>query len=301
MKTPQYLKEGDTIGIIAPARPVNPEEIHEFKAIMKKWGLNCLEGENLYGRNYVFSGTDEERANDLQFMVDNPEVKAIFCARGGYGSARTLQLTDFSSFETRPKWFVGYSDITVFHSFINKFVGVETIHGMMPFNFAGSTEMESVESLRKALFGEKISYSFTSHELNIEGEVSGVISGGNLSLLCSLNGTILFPELKNKILFIEEVDEYLYNIDRMMMNLSLSGALNRIKALAVGSFTQIKDNEEPFGKNEIEIIHEITDNYNIPVCFNVPSGHQIKNNALILGRKMQLRIGEDYSSIEFNP
>ncbi|MGC9343004.1 MAG: S66 peptidase family protein, partial [Bacteroidales bacterium] len=167
-------------------------------------------------------------------------VRAIFCARGGYGSIRTLQNVDFSSFEKDPKWLVGYSDITVFHSYINKFLGVETIHGLMPFNFSKETDEESVESLRKALFGEGLIYDFPGHELNIEGEAEGVLVGGNLSLLCSLNGTILFPDMKNKILFIEEVDEYLYNIDRMMMNLSLSGTFNRVKALVVGDFSQVK-------------------------------------------------------------
>ncbi|MBE0654695.1 MAG: LD-carboxypeptidase [Bacteroidales bacterium] len=301
MITPPYLEKGDTVGIIAPARKITKAEIEGFLQILRLWDLKWKTGEHLFGEHFVFSGSDEERASDLQAMIDDKDVKAIFCARGGYGSVRTLQQADFSSFEKNPKWLVGFSDITVLHSYINKFTGVETIHGMMPFHFKPDSDAESIESLRKALFGDPLSYEFPSHELNIEGSVEGELVGGNLSLLCSLNGTILFPDLKNKILFIEEVDEYLYNIDRMMMNLSLGGAFNRARALVVGSFTGIKDNDEPFGRNEYEIISEISDHYNIPVCFNFPAGHGFRNNALIFGRKMQLRVEENKTSLKFYP
>jgi muramoyltetrapeptide carboxypeptidase len=301
MITPPTLKKGDTVGIVAPARKVSKQEIEGFLEVLDSWGLKWKLGDNLFQQHFIFSGTDEERAADFQNMIDDSEVRAIFCARGGYGSVRTLQNVDFSSFEKDPKWVLGYSDITVFHSYINKFVGVETIHGLMPFNFSNETDVESTESLRKALFGEELGYEFPGHELNIEGEAEGLLVGGNLSLLCSLNGTILFPDMKNKILFIEEVDEYLYNIDRMMMNLSLSGTFNRVKAVVVGDFSQVKDNEDPFGKNSFEIISEITDHYNIPVCFNLPSGHELVNKTLIFGRKIQLRVGESHSSLMFNP
>lgn len=299
--TPPYLKAGDTVGIVAPARKIDQSEIENFLKLLKEWGLKWRLGKNLLGKHFIFSGTDEERAADMQAMIGNEEIRAIFCARGGYGSVRTLQHVDFSSFERDPKWLIGYSDITVFHSYINKFTGVESLHGLMPFSLRKNADKESVRSLRSALFGENINYHLPPHELNIEGEAEGVLIGGNLSILNSLNGTILFPDLKNKILFIEEVDEYLYNIDRMMMNLSLSGVLNRIKALLVGNFTGIKDNEDPFGKNEYEIIHEISDHYNIPVCFNMPSGHDYRNKTLIFGRKLQLKVEENHSSLIFQP
>ena len=301
MITPPYLKEGDTVGIVAPARKVSPSEVEAFLNVLESWGLKWKTGRHLFGKHFVFSGTDDERASDLQTMIDDTEVRAIFCARGGYGSVRTLQQVDFSSFEKDPKWLIGYSDITVFHSYINKFTGVETLHGMMPFNFARETDADSVDSLKKVLFGHAPEYEFPTHELNIEGEAEGELVGGNLALLCSLNGTILFPDMKNKILFIEEVDEYLYNIDRMFMNLSLSGTFNRVKALVIGDFTGIKDNEDPFGKDIYEIISEITDHYNIPVCFNFPAGHDLKNKTLIFGRKVLLRVEETHSSLKFHP
>ncbi len=301
MITPAYLKKGDTVGIVAPARKIQKNEIENFLNVLDSWGLKWKFGEHLFGEHFIFSGTDEERANDMQKMIDDKNIRAIFCARGGYGSVRTLQHLDFSGFEKDPKWLIGYSDITVFHSYVNKFTGVETLHGMMPFCFRDKTDEESIKSLKIALFGEELIYQISPHELNIEGEVEGELVGGNLSLLNSLNGTVLFPNLKNKILFIEEVDEYLYNIDRMIMNLSLSGAFNRIKALVAGSFTGTKDNDDPFGKTEYEIIHEISDHYNIPVCFNVPSGHDFRNKTLIFGRKMYLRVEESHSSLIFNP
>jgi len=300
MIKPPYLNAGDCVGIIAPARSVDRQAIDNFTFHLEKWGLHWKLGEHLFGQYNRFSGTDEERGEDLQKMIDDKEIKAIFAARGGYGTVRTLQHVDFSGFENDPKWMIGYSDITVLHSYINKFIGVESIHGPMPLNFLQKPDTESLENLRKALFGETLSYTFPAHELNIDGETEGELVGGNLTLITSLNGTVLFPDLKNKILFIEDVDEYLYNIDRMMMNLSLSGVFNRIKALVVGDISVKKEEDDiPFGKNAYEIIHEIADQYNIPVCFNFPAGHIFNNQTLIFGRKIQLRVGENESSLVF--
>lgn len=301
MIRPSYLKSGDTVGIVAPARSIDKESIENFTRQLQKWGLKWKFSKNLFGQNNRFSGNDEERAEDLQTMLNDPEIRAIFAARGGYGSIRTLQNVDFSNFEKDPKWLIGYSDITVLHSYINKFTGTESIHGAMPVNFKEIPDDESIESLRKALFGEVLNYEFESHDLNIEGEVEGEIVGGNLSLICSLNGTVLFPDMRNKVLFIEDVDEYLYNVDRMMMNLSLSGVFNKIKALVVGDINiKSEEDDTPFGKNAYEIINEIVDQYNIPLCFNFPAGHIFKNKTLIFGRKIQLRVGEDKSSLVFN-
>ncbi len=298
MITPPPLKSGDTLGILAPARSVNPAEMEAFIRLVESWGFRIRKGDHLYDRQNQFAGGDEERAADIQRMLEDPEVRAIVCARGGYGSVRTLQHIDFSPLEKDPKWIAGFSDITVFHSYLNKFTGVESLHSPMPLTMGSESDPLNAESFRKALMGEKRGYRWQSHPLCVEGEVEGELVGGNLSVLYSLNGTVLFPDLRNKILFIEEVDEYLYHIDRMMMNFSLSGVFNRIRALIVGGFTKINDNEQPYGKDHYEIIHEITDHYNIPVCFDFPAGHQRENRTLIFGRKMRLKVEEQECVLE---
>ncbi len=302
MITPPRLQSGDLIGIIAPARKITSQEIAFFIKQMEEWGLRCKTGKHLFGEFHQFSGTDEERASDLQEMIADPEVKAIIFARGGYGSFRTLQISDFSPLERRPKWIAGFSDITVFHAYVNKFLGIETIHSMMPLNFKEESDQESLESLRKALFGETLSYRFEGHPLNIPGKCEAELIGGNLSVICSLNGTVVFPELRGKVLFIEDVDEYLYHIDRMVMNLSMSGSFNRARAVVVGAFTGMRDNEIPYGKSSEEIIAETVTKYNIPLCFNFPAGHQLINRAMIFGRKVILDIREDTAELQFvNP
>ncbi len=300
MITPAYLKPGDTLGIVAPARKTDISELSEFIKKCDEWGLKCKTGKHLYGSYHQFSGTDEQRASDLQDMIQDKDVSAIICARGGYGSLRTLQHTDFTNLANAPRWLAGFSDITVFHSYINKFMGIETLHSPMPFNFRKDYNEESAESLRKALFGEKLEYQFPSHPLNMEGTASGELTGGNLSILTSLNGTTFFPDVRSRILFIEDVDEYLYNIDRMMLNLLHSGVFQKLKGIVVGSFTKMNDNFVPFGKNAEEIIAGITHKFNIPVCFGFPAGHQSKNNTLIFGRKVHLRVKEGTCSLVFN-
>ncbi len=302
MITPPYLKPGDTIGIIAPARKISKGEISGFLELLDSWGLKCKFGKNLFGEKDQYSGSDEERAADFQDMINDTGIRAIFPARGGYGSLRTLKHIDFSNFEKDPKWITGFSDITVFHSYVSKFLNCESIHCLMPMNYKkGNRELEnSAESLRKALFGEVLEYQLPSLPGNREGEVEAELTGGNLSVLYSLNGTAFFPDMNGKILFIEDIDEYLYHIDRMMLNLFHNGSLNNIKALVVGGFTDIKDNPIPFGKNYNEIISEILEKFKIPLAFNIPSGHQNDNRALIFGRQMQLTIRKDKTSIVFS-
>jgi len=290
MITPPYLKPGDTVGIIAPARKISREEISAFTLLLERWGLKYKFGKNLFGQKDQYSGADEERAADFNDMIADPQVRAIIAARGGYGSLRTLRLTDFSKFEKDPKWIAGFSDITVFHCYLNKYLNTESIHSLMPLNYKpGIKETEdSAESLRKALFGEQLEYSFPAHRLNRDGKADAELIGGNLSILYSLNGTGFFPETKGKILFIEDIDEYLYHIDRMMLNLLHSGSLNNIKALLIGGFTDLKDNTIPFGKNYDGIISEIVEKFEYPLVFSFPAGHQNQNLTLIFGRQMQL-------------
>jgi muramoyltetrapeptide carboxypeptidase len=301
MIRPEYLKKGDTIGIIAPSRKINEEDISVFLNYVEKWGLKVKFGKHLFDSYNQFAGTDKSRAADLQEMIEDEGVKAVVCARGGYGTIRTLVQTDFSFFEKRPKWIAGFSDITVLHAYLGKFLNCESIHSLMPINFQSDEDTMAIESFRKTLFGEELSYEFPFNHFNKEGEVSAEIVGGNLSILYSLNGTPYFPDVNNKILFIEDVDEYLYHIDRMMMNLMLSGVFNKIKGLVVGGFSRMNDNEIPFGKTAEQIIAEIIEKYDIPVAFSFPSGHISSNKTLIFGRQAVLRVGKGKSFLNFNP
>ncbi len=302
MITPPYLLPGDTVGIIAPARKIDRSEISDFLALLESWGLSYAFGKNLFGDCNQYSGSDSERAADLRDMLADPKIKAIFAARGGYGSLRTLRLTDFSGFEKRPKWIAGFSDITAFHVYVNHYLNTESLHSLMPFNYRKGEPgaEEGAESLRKALFGEKLEYRFSSHPLNRMGAAGAEMTGGNLSILYSMNGTCFFPDLRGKILFIEDIDEYLYHIDRMMQNLLISGALNNLKGLVIGEFSDLKDNTVPFGRSYEEIISEAVKKFRFPVTFSCPSGHIKRNLTLIFGRQMQLSAEANRSTVSFS-
>jgi len=301
MITPPYLKPGDKIAIVATARKVAPSEMEVAISTFRSWGLQVVTGPHLFGEKDQYSGTDEERASDLQMMLDDKEVKAILCARGGYGTVRIIDTLNFSVFEQHPKWIVGYSDITVLHSHINTHLGIETLHAIMPINFPDEGTQAAIESLRKALFGEVLEYNTGNQPLNMEGSVSGVLTGGNLSILYSLTGSSSDFQTEGKILFIEDLDEYLYHIDRMMMNVKRSGKLSGIKGLIVGGLAKMNDNTIPFGKNAEQIISEYALEAGIPVCFNFPAGHIADNRALILGREVHLNIGQNGVSLQFLP
>ncbi|MCX6296238.1 MAG: LD-carboxypeptidase [Bacteroidetes bacterium] len=289
---PPILKKGDKIAIIASARKISMSEVQSAIAILKSWGLEVVLGKNLFNTDNQFSGTDEERAADLQMALDDASVKAVISARGGYGTVRIIDKIDFSKFKKQPKWVIGYSDITVLHSHIHTF-GIETLHATMPINF--SKNEEALETLRKNLFGEKLRYELESHPLNRNGFAEAEIVGGNLSLLYALTGSCSDIDTKGKILFIEDLDEYLYHIDRMMMNLKRSGKLNHLGGLVVGGMMDMKDNPIPFGKTAEEIIKDAVKEYDYPVCFNFPAGHIDRNLALVFGRKMKLDVGENGS------
>jgi muramoyltetrapeptide carboxypeptidase len=301
MICPPYLKPGDKIAIVATARKVSPSEMDAAISKFRAWGLQVVTGPHMFGSDNQYSGTDEERAADLQMMLDDKEIKAIICARGGYGTVRIIDRLNFSIFEQYPKWIVGYSDITVLHSHIQTQFGIETLHATMPINFPDEGTEAAVESLRKALFGESLEYTIDTHALNRPGNVSGLLTGGNLSILYSLNGTPSDIQTDDKILFIEDLDEYLYHFDRMMMNLKRSGKLSGIKALLVGGLTKMNDNTVPFGRQAEQIISEYANEAGIPVCFNFPAGHIADNRALILGREIQLNIGAESVSVQFLP
>lgn len=300
MITPAYLKPGDTVGIVATARKVSPAEIEPAVKTVESWGLAVVCGMNLYAQKNQFAGSDELRTADIQQMLDNTEIKAIICARGGYGTVRIIDKLDFSAFERHPKWIVGYSDITVLHSHIHRHFGIETLHATMPLNFPGDgNNLSSVEALRKALFGETPDYQFNPGPLSRNGHERGLVIGGNLSILCSLSGTPSELETEGKILFLEDLDEYLYHIDRMMMNLKRSGKLDRLAGLVVGGMSQMRDNTIPFGKTAEEIIADSVKEYKYPVLFSFPAGHQDENLPLILGREAVLDINTGAGSLTF--
>ncbi|MDA3780570.1 MAG: LD-carboxypeptidase [Bacteroidales bacterium] len=296
MITPAYLQKGDKIGIVAPARKISLGEIALAIKIIKNWGFIPLLGKDLFNSNNQFSGTDKERADDMQEMLDDKDIKAIFCARGGYGSVKIIEYLNFEKFTKSPKWIVGYSDITVFHSYINTVLNTETLHATMPINF---TNNESIELLKTTLTGSKLSYKIKAHKYNKPGTTSGEIIGGNLSVLYSIAGTKYDIDTNNKILFIEDLDEYLYHIDRMMMNMKLSGKLDNLKGLIIGGMNKMNDNTIPYGKNAYKIINEVIKNYNYPVCFNFKAGHIEPNLPLILGRQISLNIVKD-ANVEFS-
>ena len=281
IQRPLSLIKGDQIGLISTARNISEEELEYAKNVFSNWGLKVVLGDHLFCKFHQFAGTDTQRAADLQNMIDNPEIKAIICARGGYGTVRILDLINFNALQKNPKWIGGYSDVTALHSSMHN-IGIASLHCSMPINFLNNSE-DSLESLKKALFGQKLSYQFPKHPLNRKGKTQGKVIGGNLSILYSLIGSKSDINTEGKILFLEDLDEYLYHIDRMMMNLKRNGKLSKLAGLIVGSMSEMKDNAIPFGKTALEIIAETVAEYDYPVAFNFPAGHLDNNNTLVLG------------------
>lgn len=297
MILPPNLKKGDTIAILATARKNVDNNLKPAIDLAKSWGLKVVIGKTIGLDNNQLAGTDEERAADFQDMIDNPTIKAIWCVRGGYGTARMIDLVDFSKFKNDTKWIVGFSDVTVLHSHLNN-LGFATIHAIMPVNIAkASPEVE--ETLRKALFGDSLSYTVPYEKGNKYGAVEGELAGGNLSILYSLMGSKSQINCKGKILFLEDLDEYLYHIDRMMLSLKRCGCFEGLKGLVVGSFYKMHDNEIPWGKTAYQIIADITKDYDFPVVYNFPAGHIHDNRALILGKKVTLDVNYKNSILKF--
>lgn len=279
--------------MVSPARKINVSELENAIGVFQSWGLEVVPGKNLYGSFHQFAGSDEERRADMQEALDDPAIKAIICSRGGYGTVRIVDKLDFSRFLEAPKWIVGYSDVTVLHSHVNRNFGIETLHAIMPVNFPGKCDSNpSVTTLKKALWGKDLVYEYPSAENARKGEAEGMLTGGNLSILYSLAGTASDITTEGKILFLEDLDEYLYHIDRMMMNLKRSGKLDHIVGMIVGGMTDLHDNEVPYDKTAQEIILEAVEAYDFPVTFNFPAGHLDDNRALVMGRKARLSVGE---------
>lgn len=295
--TPPYLEKGDTVAIVATARSFQPEDLGPALDSLRKWGLNVVIGKTIGPQYHQLAGTDKARARDLQNMLDDPTIKAVWAARGGYGTVRIVDMLDFTKFRQKPKWIIGYSDITVLHSHIHN-MGIATLHATMPINVKRNSE-EAIQSFKQALFGKNLKYTVPSRVQNRMGTAEGELVGGNLSILYSLLGSPSAIHTDGKILFIEDLDEYLYHVDRMMMNLKRNGYFDNLKGLIVGGLTKMHDNSIPWGKDAIGIVKEIADTYGFPVCFDFPAGHTKDNRALIMGRKVKLTVGKNTVSLKF--
>ncbi len=290
MIVPSYLNPGDRIRIVSPAGKVQKDKVLPGIEMLRDEGFELIVGKHVFGHHFQYSGSDQQRASDLQEAINDPETKAIICARGGYGTVRLIEKLDFSPLLKNPKWLVGFSDITVLHSILNK-LGIASIHGSMPgFFLENKKPTRSFFSLMELLKSGKSQLEASSHPLNRSGICTGELVGGNLSLLYSLQGTPWQLETAGKILLIEDLSEYLYHLDRMMQNLRLAGQLKSLAGLIVGGFTEMKDNDSPFGKPAYEIILEAVQDYDFPVCFDIPVGHIPKNLALILGSLYRLEV-----------
>ena len=298
---PPHLKKGDTILILAPAGKIKGKEaIQPGIDLAEKWGLVVTFGEHLYNQHNTFAGTGEERLDDLQKGLDNPNIKMIWSARGGYGLIRIVDDLDFTKFKQHPKWVVGYSDVTVLHNKINN-LGVQTIHGQMPLtlDLEDEVQQESIETLHRSLFGKKVKYKLPASEKNRLGKSSGELVGGNLSIVYSMLGSDTSLNTDGKILFIEDVGEALYHIDRMMISLKRAGYFKNCKGLIVGDFRLKKNEGNKFGLTLEEIILEAVEGTDFPVVFNFPAGHVDDNRALIMGADVQLKISDNKVKITF--
>lgn len=288
---PRKLNIGDKIGIIASARKISFEELHPAIEILESWGLEVVFGNFLLGEDNQFSGTVEQRVFDLQNMINDDSISAILCARGGYGTVQIIDIIDFSCLNINHKWIIGYSDITVLHSHLNQ-LGLVSLHATMPINFSQNTT-KSLDSLHNSLFGIENIIVSPSNKFNQFGKIEAGIVGGNLSILYSLLGSNSDLNTDHKILFLEDLDEYLYHIDRMLINMKRNNKFNNLKGLIVGGMSDMNDNDIPFGKSVEEIILEHLNDYNIPICFGFPSGHLDDNRSIKLGVSSVLDVSEN--------
>jgi len=299
MKVPQFLKPGDKIRIVAPSGKCSEDQILPAVNWLRENGYLVETGKNTFNRYFQYAGTDQDRGSDLQEALDDPETKVIVCTRGGYGTIRLIDQLDFSRFRKHPKWLVGYSDITVLHNRLH-LSGFPSVHAIMcrGFFLENNLPSEGLQTLMNLLRGEKPEYRFSPSPLNREGSASATLVGGNLSLMFSLAGTPYDLDTAGKILFLEDIGEYLYHIDRMMVSLRLAGKLKYLAGLVVGQFSGLKDNDEPFGKSFEEIITDAVKEYDFPVCFGFPAGHEEPNLALRLGSTYKMKITGNICSLK---
>ncbi|WP_233266012.1 LD-carboxypeptidase [Formosa sp. L2A11] len=299
---PPYLKVGDTVAIVAPSGVLKNkfDDIERARALLKTWGLNTVVSDNLYAQNGHFAGTDEQRASDFQTALDDPKIKAIWCARGGYGTVRMMDMLDYSKFKLNPKWVIGYSDITALHNQIHD-LGYQSLHAMMCISLTKNIAdiPYTVSTFKDAIFGKPLSYTLKGSKYNKTGVVTAPLTGGNLTLLHTMLGSVSTIDTSGEILFIEEVGEYAYHIDRMLQSLKRAGYFENCKGILVGDMSRVRKNPTPFGESIEEIILNIAADYDFPVAFNMPAGHEKDNRAMFFGRTIEMKVTKDDTKIVF--
>jgi len=292
---PPYLKKGDKIAIVCPAKKL-PKPIDYAVSVLKSWGLDVILGQSVFAEENQFAGSDALRASDMQTFLDDTHIKAIIAGRGGYGTVRIIDELDFLNFRQSPKWIIGFSDITVLLAHLFAKQNVQSMHAQMPYTFEDSTPA-ALLSLKKALFGEHQSYSYESIFKNRTGDCAGTLIGGNLTLLCMLQGSPSEVDFDDKILFLEDVGEHEYSIDRMIRMLKRAGKLAKLKGLIIGAFNEIEEEQIPFGQTADEVIWELVKEYDYPVCFNFPTGHIENNLTMVVGADVELKV--ENNNVEF--
>lgn len=302
MIQPPYLKAGDTVAIVAPSGILlnKQSEVQQAENLLKSWGLNVVIGKHVFKQNGHFAGTDAERCEDFQKALDDPKIKAIWCARGGYGTVRILDKLDYTQFKKQPKWLLGYSDITALHNDFHN-LGVESIHTLMCTSLTKDLNglENTISTFKDAIFGKPLAYTLEGSKYNKAGTSTAPIVGGNLTMLHTMLGSKSSIDLSGKILFIEETGEYAYHIDRMLQSLKRAGYFDKCKGIIVGDISKVRKNTTEFGRTIEEIILDVVEDFDFPVAFNMPAGHEKDNRALILGRTVELKVGKDKSELNF--
>jgi muramoyltetrapeptide carboxypeptidase len=298
IRWPNFLKQGDRVALVATARHAKAEDIQKGVAYLESWGLEVAQADNLSQQHFIFAGTESARRHALQKAIDDPSIKAIFCLRGGNGTHRLIDFIHLKNLKKHPKWIIGYSDVTVLLNHIAQY-RIPSVHGPMPFSMYKEEEKEGATALKDLLFGKLPAYTFPSHQLNQQGVAEGKLIGGNLAVLHSLISTPSDITWKNKILFIEEVDEYIYHLDRMLYHFSRTGRMKGLAGLVVGHLTSMKDNTEPFGLSAQEVIARVVKPYKIPLAFSFPAGHELPNMPLIIGATARLEVKAQESILTF--
>lgn len=302
LKQPQFLKQGDTVAIVAPAGILKNRvgEINKAKTLLKSWGLHTVIGKHVFNQGRHFAGTDDERCEDFQNALDDKSIRAIWCARGGYGSVRILDKLDWTAFKEYPKWIIGYSDITAIHSEVHN-LGVQSLHAMMCTSLQDDAETikETISTFKDAIFGASLNYTLEASKYNQPGVVSAPIVGGNLTILHTMLGSKTSLDTSGKILFIEEIGEYKYHIDRMLQSLKRAGYFEHCKGVIIGDMTKIKRNTTPWGSSIEQLILDVLSEYKFPIAFNMKAGHEKDNRALILGKTITLEVKKTSSTISF--